>query len=166
MADNKFELGDLKFEALGDRIIIKEDEFKSGYECEACTGSGAVACSGCAGSGKSAVVAGARCSQCEGGGTQLCPLCQGRGGLLVAPETAQRRPTSGVIVSAGAKVQDLKVGDSVLYSNFAGYVVDLDRAGQQVVLRILHETEVLTKLEGHLQLRNLRYKSDIGTYTP
>ena len=28
-----YEIGSLKFWALGDRVIIREDEFKTGYEC-------------------------------------------------------------------------------------------------------------------------------------
>ena len=147
METNTFNVGELTFEAIGDRILIQEDAFRSGYECDSCHGSG-----------KSTLVPGARCAACEGTGVV-------KGGLAI-PETSERRPTSGTIVSAGPTCKWLKCGDSVLYSNFAGYVVDLDRAGQPVTIRILHETEVLAKMSGHLELRSLRGKSEIATYQP
>jgi co-chaperonin GroES (HSP10) len=138
-----FDLGTLKFWALGDRVLIQEDEFKSGYECP-----------GCGGTGKSTVVRGAKCAECSGTGVV-------KGGIVVTEES-QRRPTTGKIMSIGEKCVVLKPGDSVLFSNFAGYVVDLNRAGKNVSLRILHESEVLCALEGQLELRNLRGKSEVA----
>lgn len=160
-----FQVGDLKFGALGDRLLIEEDEFKSGYECSSCGGDGTVACSNCSGRGFNLKADGVRikCSLCDKGHV-VCPSCQGKGGLLVAPETAQRRPTTGIVVSAGEQCRTLKVGDGVMYSNFAGYVVDLARAGHKVSIRILHETEVLCTIEGHLELKNLRGKTEIATF--
>jgi hypothetical protein len=59
----------------------------------------------------------------------------------------------------------MAVGDSVLYSNFAGHVVDLKTAvGQPVTMRILHETEILAGMEGQLTLANVAGKSEISTY--
>lgn len=166
MVSNIFNLGPVAFEAIGDRILIQEDNFASGYECKTCKGSGKQPCSGCGGSGMSGVVAGARCSQCEGAKELTCADCKGLGGLLIVPEVTQRRPTSGTIVSAGPKVVSLKIGDSVLYSNFAGYVVDLETEEGAVVLRILHETEILARMEGKLELRTLKGKSEIATFQP
>lgn len=140
MANNRFELGSLNFAAFGDRVLIEEDAFKSGYECTACNGTG-----------QSTLVPGAR-----------CPECEGRGGLLAIPETSQRRPTTGTIVSVGEAVRTLRVGQSVLYSSYAGHTMDLDRAGSKVVLRILHEPEILCLVEGHLELRSVRDKSEIA----
>ena len=137
---NKFEIGPLKFEAFGDRIIVQEDAFKSGYECETCGGTGV-----------SPLNPNMRCKDCNG-----------TGGLLAIPEVSQRRPTTGTIASVGPDVQHLKVGQSVMYSSFAGHTIDLDRAGVPVVLRILHEPEVLSILEGHLELRSVRGKSEIA----
>lgn len=144
-SEGTFEVGPLKFWALGDRVLIEEDQFRSGYECE-----------GCGGSGKSTVVKGAKCSEC--GGTGVI-----KGGI-VTPETAQRRPTTGKVVSIGDQCHVLKPGQSVLYSNFAGYVIDLNRAGEPVVLRILHESEVLCAMEGQLEMRTLRGKQEIATF--
>lgn len=156
---NTFDLGHLKFEALGDRLIILEDEFKTGYECSECSGKRQVFCPECL--GQKTKPNGKKCSNCSDGYI-VCPTCNGKGGLIIAPETAQRRPTTGRIVSTGDRVQHLRVGQNVMYSNFSGYVVDLERAGQPVCLRIVHETEVLCRIEGHLTLSNLKGKSDIA----
>lgn len=157
---NTFDLGHLKFEALGDRLIILEDEFKTGYECSKCNGHGKIGCYECSAQGTKPN--GKKCSSCEGSGHVVCDQCGGKGGLIIAPETAQRRPTTGRIVSAGDRVQHLRVDQNVMYSNFSGYVVDLERAGQPICLRIVHETEVLCRIEGHLTLSNLKGKSDIA----
>lgn len=167
----KFELGTLKFWALGDRILIKEDEFKSGYECQHCAGAGKHPCVECKGVGSHDVTLGQygvakKCSHCTGTGQVTCSECKGKGGLLIAPETSQRRPTTGTIVSLGPDCKHLSLNQSVLYSNFAGYVVDLSVADRTapVVLRILHESEVLCALEGQLDMRGLKGKSEIATF--
>ena len=84
-----------------------------------------------------------------------CPECDGKGGLLVVAEVSQRRPSTGRVVSVGDKVKYFKVGDNVLYSNFAGHAIDLERTGNKVVVRILHETEILAQVRGHLELRSV-----------
>lgn len=161
----KFELGALKFWALGDRVIIQEDEFRTGYECSSCDGKGKVPCANCHGAGSHSLGGPVKkCSHCEGAGHLRCSSCSGKGALIVAPEIAQRRPTSGTVVSAGQRCKYLREGDSVLYSNFAGYVVDLDRAGAKVTLRILHESEILAGMDGHLTLSNLKGKSEIAQF--
>ena len=139
-SNGTFELGPVTFAAFGDRVLIQEDDFKSGYECDACDGTG-----------QSKLVPGAR-----------CPKCEGKGGLLAIPEVSQRRPTTGVIVSVGEKVTELRVGQAVLYSSYAGHTIDLDRAGRKVVLRVLHEPEILCLVEGHLELRTMRDKSELA----
>lgn len=163
----KFEVGSLKFWALADRLLIEEDQFKSGYECITCGGRGKLKCSDCQGSGERSIEGGPtkKCSACSEG-TVVCHSCKGKGGLIVTPETAERRPTSGTVVSVGPDCKYVKVGDSVLFSNFAGYLVELNRAGSKVALRILHETELLAGMEGHLTLTNLSQKSELTTYTP
>jgi len=160
----KFNVGSLTFWALGDRVLIEEDPFRSGYECSKCGGLGKIACDNCGGT---RTRNGKKCSICaDTDGSLTCPECSGKGGLIVTPDIAQRRPTSGTVKSAGRKCKYLKPGDSVLYSNFAGYVVDLNRAGTPVTLRILHETEILAGMEGHLTLTNLKGKSDITSFAP
>lgn len=168
---NKFSLDTrLKFWALGDRVLIEEDAFKTGYECVNCDGSGKAKCSECSGVGtRHSSVEGIpdkKCSFCEGG-TVTCTECNGKGGLLIAPDITQRRPATGRVVSKGDKVSsNLNVGDSILYSNFAGYVVDLARAGSPISLRILHESEVLCGMSGQLTLTNFKGKNDIAQFNP
>lgn len=125
---NVLKLGALTLEAYGDRIVVIEDEFRSGYECtqcggkgtlicETCDGSGVEFCDNCKGSGESSLVPGAKCTQCEGERTQpcgmcrgskieTCPGCDGKGGLLVVPEQSVRRPTTGSVVSIGWRVNN------------------------------------------------------------
>src|SRR5258708_1341947 len=121
-----FEAGAVKFAAYGDRLLIIEDEFRSGYECRACGGTGAVGCNECRGAGsyirESAEF---KCAQCEGRGRLACVECNGKGALLVVPETSQRRPSTGRVVSIGDGVTHFGIGDDVLYSNFAGHAMDI-----------------------------------------
>jgi len=87
-----------------------------------------------------------------------CAACRGTGitpGGVAVPETAQRRPSTGQVVSVGDKVKYFRVGDNVLYSNFAGHAMDLERSGHKVVVRILHESEILAQVQGHLELRSV-----------
>lgn len=157
--DNIYTVGHLKFVALGDRVLIQEDQFRSGYECETCEGTGTLVCSNCTGAGSRNAK---KCSFCDGVGKIRCEACNGRGGLLAVPEVAQRRPTTGLIVSVGDAVRNLRRGESVMYSNFAGFVVNLDRAGLPVVLRILHESEILCGISGQMTLTNVRHKTEIA----
>src|SRR5437867_6892619 len=136
-----FEIGSVKFAAFGDRLLISEDEFRSGYECRGCNGSGRITCPDCRGVGSHArergeIVVSIKCSTCMGKGSIMCPGCEGKGGILVVPDVSQRRPSTGQVVSVGDKCKYFKVGDNVLYSNFAGHAMDLERAGIKVVVRI------------------------------
>lgn len=150
---SKFEAGAVAFEALGDRVLIREDKFRSGYECKSCGGDGSLLCEGCHGKGKSRINPSARCSECQGSGRIVCRECSGKGGLLEIPEVAERRPSTGTVVSVGPDCKTLAEGDSVLYSNFAGHAVHLKPGDTETVMRILHEKEVLCKVSGHVDLR-------------
>jgi co-chaperonin GroES (HSP10) len=78
----------------------------------------------------------------------------------VVPDVSQRRPSSGKVVSTGEKVKYFKVGDNVLYSNFAGHAMDLEPAGLDIVIRILHESEILAGIRGHLELRTVKNQTE------
>lgn len=144
-----YAIGPLRIAALADRLIVVEDQFKSGYECKRCDGRGKVICVECGGSGFSPLNPEVTCKTCHKEGLMICGECQGKGGLLITPDVAQRRPTTGKIVSIGPDVKDLNIGDSVLFSNFAGYVIDIN----DTTLRILHQPELLARIEGHLSIR-------------
>ena len=158
-----YEAGPVRFAAFKDRLHVVEDKFRSGYECAACDGEGKVKCKDCGGTGR--YTRGERifnCAQCTDG-VAICQVCHGKGGLLVVAEQSQRRPSTGRIVSVGHKVRHFKVGESVLYSNFAGHAMELPFPTGIVVLRILHENEILSKVAGHLELRAVRHQHEALT---
>src|SRR3990172_5592755 len=144
--------GELAIEALGKRVIIVEDRFRTGYECSTCDGVGFFneECPHC--NGKTiltGIESFSTCPSCriEGRSTgkKLCPTCKGRGGLLIAPQEAEGRPSSGKIMSIGPEVKILKVGDRVIYSNYAGTAINFK---QKAVVRILQEEEIFGRLYG------------------
>ncbi len=156
-----YNAGPVEFAAFGDRLLVVEDEFRSGYECSVCSGKGKVSCAECGGNGRyTRENRTFKCSTCEGKAVMTCAACDGKGGILVVPDVSQRRPSTGKVVSVGDKVKYFAAGQDVLYSNFAGHAMDLDRAGMKVVLRILHETEILAQVKGHLELRSVRGQKD------
>jgi co-chaperonin GroES (HSP10) len=155
----EFKAGDIGFIALGDRVIILEDDFRSGYECKTCGGHGNVKCTECD-NGKSRLNPEMKCKNCTGALHVVCPDCGGKGGLIVIPDQNKRRPSTGLIVSAGELCKVLTEGENVVYSNFAGIDIDLNIEGREVTVRILHETEVLSKVTGHLALRMLKAKRE------
>lgn len=168
---NVLKLGELTMEACKDRIIVIEDEFKSGYECTRCEGAGSLLCENCNGTGKSSISKDARCSQCQGRKHIVCPECKGKtvvqGGIVV-PEASERRPTTGVIVSIGPDITKFERNQSVLYTSFSGHVLDLtayDIHGREVlvVIRIIQESDILCKVTGHMELRRVKKSQAVGT---
>jgi co-chaperonin GroES (HSP10) len=154
----------LALEAFGTNIIVKEDKFRTGYECSVCDGicHGTVKCPRCNGTKtvKAPAIAGepseglVPCKAClvaSNTGNMIpcgfipCDTCKGRGASIVVPEESMRRPSSGTVVSTGEGVLKLKCGTRVLYSNHAGYAMNFK---QQTVFRIMHEHEVLSLLHG------------------
>jgi hypothetical protein len=161
---NIYHAGPCSFEAATENhILLIEDPFVSGYECKTCDKSGKVVCPGCGGSGKSSVVEHARCNQCQGEKQIECSDCNGKGVTLVIPQVAERRPTTGRIVSAGPECKWLRNGDTVLYGSFCGTAFDLEGLDAQgiertIVLRIIREAEVQLRITGHLSLRRVKNK--------
>jgi co-chaperonin GroES (HSP10) len=164
-----FSVAGVTFHAKGDRLVILEDPFVSGYECRTCHGPGTLPCNTCD-NGKSKVNAEIICKICAGTMKYTCPDCAGKGvikGGLVIADKSQRRPTTGTIVSAGAmvgykligdryqKMESYEIGDRVMYGSFAGHSVELDDKGRAVVLRILHDSEILAEVAGHLTYRRV-----------
>jgi co-chaperonin GroES (HSP10) len=145
---NVFRVGTVEFEALGDRVIVLEDQFVSGYECKACQGHGWVPCTECV-EGKSKLNPNIQCRVCSGTQKAPCEKCSGKGALLVIPEKSERRPTTGTIVSVGEGCKVMQKDSKVMYGSFAGHVVTLG----EIVLRVLHESEILCRVSGHLEYR-------------
>lgn len=169
-----FQIGSVGLESLVDRVLVLVDEYRSGYECGVCGGKQKIHCHNC--DGKGTYRKGEtdfKCSRCEGKGAVDCPSCQGKGveeGGIVIPDEAQNRPQSGVIVSVGELVgrgvqrlfgsvpvqtseqrSPLKVGDKVLFGRFAGHDIKLNTTdGKELELRILNESECLTRIHGDM----------------
>src|SRR4249920_266752 len=94
-----------KFTALGEKVLISLDQFKSGYECKTCKGVGYIA---------------EKIGRYDKRAT--CPDCEGksvREGGIIIPDTAKMLANSGVVVSMGviarAKCYEYKLGDRVLF---------------------------------------------------
>jgi co-chaperonin GroES (HSP10) len=125
------------FEALGEKIIVSIDVFKSGYECKVCKGKKRTK-SVCecernehpglrysieeidiVRSSISDEIARARsqmaCPECKGDYVaarhdSICPSCKGIGAVLVLPDTSKNLPTTGVVVSMGSQCNKEKLG--------------------------------------------------------
>jgi co-chaperonin GroES (HSP10) len=169
---NILKLGSFSTEAFNDRILVLEDEFRSGYECPDCVGKKKIlspeleelVCDSCDGSGKSVIVKDAKCSACKGLGRTLCPTCKGKGGVIVVAQASERRPTTGTVVSIGPEVRNVERGESVLYTSFSGHVYDLALPnGSEISIRIIQPSDILAKVTGHLELKRVKKSQAVGT---
>lgn len=146
--------GELGLEALDTHIIVEEDKFRTGYECKTCQGERFAPDTKCPYCDGQKFVRDhdnnqMPCTRCECTGLRICTDCNGKGGLIVVPEEAMRRPTTGYVRSVGANVKVLKVGDRVIYTNFVGHAINFK---QRCVVRIMREHEVLGKLYGKKEI--------------
>lgn len=64
-------------------------------------------------------------------------------GRIVVPEIAKRQPTKGLVIAVADDITDVRVGDKILYSQFAGYAL---RFEGQVLMRVLGYSEILAIL--------------------
>ncbi|HEX4503157.1 MAG TPA: hypothetical protein VH187_18645, partial [Scandinavium sp.] len=172
--DNIIYVGQAGFEAFFNRVIVLQDEHRSGYECSRCEGKDIrnecsyIPCFNCGGTGKSVIVKDGKCSMCEGSGIVVCPECKGKGALIVFADVSQTRPTTGTIVSVGENVQHFKLGDKVIYPSSAGHGYDIGgmtEDGQQVnrFILILRDEEILARMYGTLEQRAV--KKSIALHT-
>lgn len=162
--ENVYYAGPMGMEAMFGRILVVEDDFRSGYECEKCGKTGKHGCPDCD-DGNSKLNSDIRCKTCHGAMVVQCSECKGQGAVLFIPEVAQRRPTTGQVVSTGDEVRSIKRGDYVCYSNFVGEVWDLsgvDHDGNErtIVVRHMKESEVICRVTNHLSLKRMRNRQN------
>jgi hypothetical protein len=65
-------------------------------------------------------------------------------GRIVIPDHAKRLPTKGVVVMTGPLVTDIEIGQLVLYSQFAGFLLQFEGLPP---CRIISRSELLGKLK-------------------
>lgn len=65
------------------------------------------------------------------------------GGRILIPDKAQAKPTKGTVVGIAEDITDIQLGDKVLYSQFAGYLLKFD---DTPALRCIGYNEVLAIL--------------------
>jgi co-chaperonin GroES (HSP10) len=173
-------IGGASFEAENDRLIVLQDEYRSGYECPKCLDKdirsmqgrevSVIDCENCGGKGnyqKGNLTV--KCSVCEAKGFVPCPECQGKGGTIIMAETAKRLPTTGTIVSLGPDIADKrKRGDKVIYPSFSGHAFDLkayDVHGKVVdaVIVILRDQEIIARMYGTLEQNQVKSSKALHT---
>lgn len=165
--ENIFSTGPTGWEATFERLLILEDQFRSGYECDTCEWTGKLVCPDCD-DGSSRLNPDMKCKSCNATRKIDCPDCKGKGMLLEIPDAAQRRPTTGTVLSIGEDVKTIKRGDTVVYSNFVGEVYDLtgiDSVGREkkIVIRVMKEREIICRIYGHMELKRVkRHQTQAG----
>lgn len=158
--ENIYFAGEMGMEAKFDRVLVLEDEFKSGYECATCNETGKLDCHECI-NGRSKLNHDIKCKICEGKAFIKCADCNGTGALLHVSDESKRRPTTGVVVSVGKNVEEIRVGERYAYSSYCGEVYDLrgvDQDGKEitVALRSMKEREIIVQIYGDMNLKRAR----------
>lgn len=64
-------------------------------------------------------------------------------GRIVVPDIAKRLPTKGRVIAVADDITDVKVGDTILYSQFAGYALKFE---EHPLMRALGANEVIAIL--------------------
>jgi co-chaperonin GroES (HSP10) len=132
------------FEALGEKIIVSIDVFKSGYECKVCKGLRKIkAVCECEINGRPGFkypldsileirktlgdqIADTRslmpCLKCNGDYVaarheETCTACKGRGAVIILPKESEALPTTGTVVSIGKLAQRLIKDDEWDYKH-------------------------------------------------
>jgi hypothetical protein len=136
--------------AIEDKIIIMLDEYKSGYECKYCKGTGKI-------EEPSPVV--------EGAVRKLpCSACGGKGASIVIPDNAKSLPSTGIVVSMGPETlyQRLKKELAIIGSQpgliVNNYIDDVKRRKEYL------EQEIKT-LPIQLGVRVV-FNAHVGTFVP
>jgi len=75
-------------------------------------------------------------------------------GKLVIPDAAKRKPQTGHVVALADDIDDIQLGDKVLYSQFAGYALKFQGTpfcrciGYDEILAVLNEDSPEIETEG------------------
>ena len=62
---------------------------------------------------------------------------------LFVPDTAKEKPLEATVIAVGAKVEEVKAGDKVIYSKYSGNEVKLD--GEEYI--IVKQNDILAIVE-------------------
>lgn len=153
----------VSMQAIEDKIIILVDQWKSGYECKECGGSGEV---------KSII---------NPEILRTCDTCKGKGQTLVIPDSAKSLPSTGVVVSMGPATQYMmlkkrrenclfnrqKHAGTPHYDNWTIEVeevdLDLKNTSIQIGTRVVFGVHVGTKvpIKGNIKLVIMREKEPL-----
>lgn len=165
-----------KFEALGKKILVSIDIFKSGYECKVCKGKKKLEtlceCEREGRAGKrysneqiaeikkelgsdiSDARAALSCPECKGDYVSMrrvetCSACKGMGALLVLPDTSKNLPTTGVVVSIGNRVNLERLNYKVGDRILFGpYAGSMIPTKSGLLFKVLDATNAWAKVEG------------------
>lgn len=136
--------GQIGLEAIEDKILVKLDKFKSGYECKDCNETGVYIACECLRAGREFGVNanGKTCSYREGCSRQIvgerCQTCKGTGSTIVIPQTSRGIPTSGRIISKGPLVTKRRIGERVVFGAHTGYALPFKG---NINIRVMREDE-------------------------
>src|SRR6266852_5442009 len=73
-------------------------------------------------------------------------------GLIAIPDKAKRRPTTGVVVAVGKGVEDIPIGQHVLYAQFSGTGVKIKNLPEY---RVVTPDEILLFLDENLEIEEV-----------
>lgn len=160
--------------AVEDKIIIMFDEYKSGYECTDCKGSGKInqVCI-CESSGHPGFTNRFKVNPCANCGgnyenkrvVKNCDTCKGVGSILVIPQTAKSLPTTGIVVSMGPETPAMKITTAILKSKIAMQRVAGTSFYDDELKRIEEYTEELKNIPIRLGARVI-FGPHVGTMIP
>lgn len=146
-------------EAIGDKIVVLMDSFRSGYECTGCKGVGKVKneirckCDPPDWNADTNLTPGTRnrfgepCLECMGNykqkrkfEVQTCPTCKGKGSTIIIPDSAKSLPTTGIVISCGPDVTKIKLHSRIVATPHSGIYIPMKG---NVPVKIYHEYEPL-----------------------
>jgi len=69
---------------------------------------------------------------------------QGQGAnAVLMPHNVKKKPKTGVVLNVGDKVEYIKVGDRIVFNEFAGYFLETSLNLEESDLIVMREDEVL-----------------------